>query len=100
RQDSLDIDVLHLGRAEAQDLLISELVRAYIPLKSKTARCMFEATRNGSGQNRFKLGITPLWENELRILDGRVLRSEFMDWVNRLCNSGHAFQRAGRALWR
>src|ERR1019366_6488601 len=54
RQDSLDIDVLHLGRAEAQDLLISELVRAYIPLKSKTARCMFEATRNGSGQNRCK----------------------------------------------
>jgi hypothetical protein len=95
-----DIDELYLDRASAQDLLVSAFVKAEIPLESTTARCMFEATRNSSGQARCKLGTTPLWENALRIVDGRVLRSEFMDWVNRLCESGHAFQRAGRASWK
>jgi len=97
---SFDIDGIYLDRASAQDLLISELVKAKIPLRSTTARCMFEATRNSSGQARCKLGMTPLWENELRIVNGRVLRSEFMDLVTRLCDSGHAFQRAGRASWK
>jgi hypothetical protein len=99
RKASSDGDGLYLDPASAQGLLISELVKANIPLESKTARCMFEATRNSSGQGRCKLGMTPLWENELRIVHGRVLRSEFMDWVNRLCDSGHAFQKAGRASW-
>jgi hypothetical protein len=96
-QGPFDIDALYLDHASAQNLLVSEMVKAEIPLNSKTARCMFETTRNGSGGNRCKLGITPLWNNELRVTKGRVLRSEFMDWVRRLCDSGHAFQRAGRA---
>jgi hypothetical protein len=100
RKASSDIDGLYLDRASAQDLLISALVEAKIPLESTSARCMFEATRNSSGQARCKLRMTPLWENELRIVEGRVLRSEFMDWVNRLCDSGHAFQKAGRASWK
>lgn len=95
-----DIDELYLNRSSAQKLLVSTFVDAGIPLDSTTALCMFEATRNGSGQNRCKLGITPLWENELHVAEGRVLKSEFSEWLNRLCASGHAFQRAGRASWK
>jgi len=94
-----ELDALYVDRASGEDLLRLEMAKAGIPLDSITARCMFEATRCGSGQNRCKLGVTPLWNNELRVANGLVLRSEFMDWVQRLCDSGHAFQRAGRAAW-
>jgi hypothetical protein len=98
-RSSLSDSDLCIDRATAHDLLSAEMHKAGIPLESKTARCMFEATRNSSGRNRCKLGVTPLWDNELRVVAERVLRSEFMDWVNRLCESGHTFQRAGRASW-
>jgi hypothetical protein len=91
--------VFYIDRNPAEVLLHDELVKAEIPLKSKTARCMFETTRNSAGGNRCKLGVTPLWGNEVRVVNGKVLRSEFMDWVRRLCDSGQAFQRAGRASW-
>jgi hypothetical protein len=92
-------DDLYISKTSAEELLTAELAKAQIPLKSITARCMFETTRNSSGNNRCKFGVTPLWGNELRVLSGRVLKSEFMDCVNRLCDSGHAFQKAGRASW-
>jgi len=91
--------VFYIDRNTAEVLLHDELVKAQIPLKSKTARCMFETTRNSAGGNRCKLGVTPLWGNEVRVVKDKVLRSEFMDWVQRLCDSGQAFQRAGRASW-
>ncbi len=90
---------LYIDRSTAEVLLRDELTKAQIPLKSTTARCMFETTRNGAGGNRCKLGVTPLWGNEVRVVKDKVLRLEFMDWVQRLCDSGQAFQRAGRASW-
>jgi hypothetical protein len=90
---------LYLSRDEAERVLRAQLEAAGIPLDSTTARCMFEPTKDSHRQNRCKFGVTPLWSNELRIVDDRVLRSEFMDWVQRLCDSGQAHQRAGRASW-
>lgn len=95
----LGSDDLYITETSARELLAAELMKAQIPLDSITARCMFQTTRNSSGTNRCKFGMTPLWTNELRVVAGRVLRSEFMDWVRRLCDSGLAFQRAGRASW-
>jgi hypothetical protein len=97
-QDDTDFE-LYIDRNKAEVLLQDELTKAQIPLKSTTARCMFETTRNSAGGNRCKLGVTPLWGNEVRVVKDKVLRSEFMDWVQRLCDSGQAFQRAGRASW-
>jgi hypothetical protein len=90
---------LHIEREEAEALLYASLSEAGIPLNSITARCVFEATRNSSGQNRCKFGVTPLWGNELKVVDGRASRSDFIELVRRLCDSGHAFQKAGRASW-
>jgi len=61
---------------------------------------MFEPTQDSRGGNNCKLGRTPLWENHLYVMKEKVLRSEFLDWVERLVDSGHKFQRAGRSSWR
>ena len=90
----------YIDRASAEGLLYSALSQAEIPLSSTTARCVFEATRNGSGHNRCKFGTTPLWANEIKVIGGRVLRSEFIDLVQKLCKSGNAFQKAARASWK
>jgi len=57
---------------------------------------MFERTEDSHGQNRCKFGTTPLWGNELHIVDGRVLRSEFMEKVRELCDSGNQHQETAR----
>jgi hypothetical protein len=89
---------LYINRHDAERIHYSAMAKAAIPLRSKTARCMFEPTK-ASGRNNCALGPTPLWDNCLRVVNGKVLRSEFMDWVDRLTDSGHKFQKAGRASW-
>ena len=99
RDQGAGAGVRYIDRQAAEILLQAEMEKVEIPLNSKTARCMFERTVDSHGQNRCKFGVTPLWGNELKVVNGKVLRSEFMDWVQRLCRSGHAFQRAARASW-
>ena len=98
--DQVEVSKLYVTKSEAQLLLREKMSQAGIPLHSKTARCMFEATKDSRGGNNCKLGRTPLWDNHLRVADGKVLRSEFMDWVERLIESGHKFQNAGRSSQR
>lgn len=95
-----EIPGLYITRGEAQAILQREMENAGIPLNSTTARCMFEATRDSRGGNNCKFGGTPLWDNHLRLMNGKVLRSEFMARVQQLVESGHKFQKAGRASWR
>ncbi len=90
---------LYMSRGEAESVLRAEMEKAEIPLNSITVRCMFEPTKDSRGGNNCKLGRSPLWENHLRVVSGKVLRSEFMDWVDRLIESGRKFQKAGRASW-
>ncbi len=90
---------LYMSRGEAESVLRAEMEKAGIPLNSITVRCMFEPTKDSRGGNNCKLGRSPLWENHLRVVSGKVLRSEFMDWVDRLIESGRKFQKAGRASW-
>jgi hypothetical protein len=92
-----NVSGLYLTKDEAELLLREEMSKARIPLGSITARCMFEPTKDSRGGNYCKLGRTPLWENELHTRSGKVLRSEFLDWVERLIVSGHKFQKAGRS---
>jgi|SRR5271157_481916 len=99
RSEPIETGLIYLTREEAQRQLDARLNAAGIPLDSITARCMFMATQDSRGQNRCKFGRTPLWDNELRVIAGRVLRSEFLDLVQRLCDSGQAHQRAARASW-
>ena len=98
--DQAEMGELYVSKSEAELLLREKMSQAGIPLHSKTARCMFEATKDSRGGNNCKLGRTPLWDNHLRVVNGKVLRSEFMDWVERLIESGHKFQNAGRSSWR
>jgi hypothetical protein len=88
---------LYLTKDEAELLLREEMSKGRIPLGSITARCMFEPTKDSRGGSNCKLGRTPLWENELHPKSGKVLRSEFLDWVEKLIDSGHKFQKAGRS---
>lgn len=97
---SEEIAGLYITRAEAEAILHRHMGEAGIPLKSKTARCMFDPTTDSRGNHNCKFGRTPLWDNELRAIQGKVLRSEFMDWVDRLVESGRKFQKAGRASWK
>lgn len=90
---------LYVTRDEAQRTYHIALIKAGIPLSSITARCMFEPTKDGRGRHNCKFGPTPLWENRLRLVNGKVLKSEFNDWVDRLTDSGRKFQKAGRASW-
>jgi hypothetical protein len=94
-----DTEARYIDRATAEILLRAELSGARIPLRSKTARCMFERILDSRGQNGCKFGLTPLWGNEFKPVSGRVLYSEFMDWVERLRDSGQKSQKAGRASW-
>jgi hypothetical protein len=71
------------------------MAEAGIPLHSITARCMFEPTSNSRGDNICCFGGTPLW-NGLHKVNGQVLRSEFIDWVDRLVASGVRRQKAAR----
>lgn len=87
---------LYLTQAEARDLYEAEMLKSGIPPDSKTYRAMFEPTKDG----RCRLGRTPLWDNEFRARSGdRVLRSEFMDMLQRLIESGQHHQKMGRASW-
>jgi hypothetical protein len=90
---------LYINRDAAEEIFRAKLEKAGIPLDSKTARCMFEKTLDSHGVNRCKFGNTPLWGSEIKVRDGIVLRSEFMEMVQRLCDSGQDHQRAGRASW-
>jgi hypothetical protein len=87
----------YISCEEAEAYLRKEMEKAGIPLHSTTARCMFEPTKDSRGGNNCKLGRTPLWDNHLRMMNGRVHRPEFRDWVERLVESGNKFQKAGRA---
>jgi len=89
---------LYISRSAAEALLRHRLGEAGIPLGSATARCMFEPIIRG-GRKICKFGMTPLWDNVLRIIDGKVLRSEFTEWVEKLCESGRSHQRAAHAAW-
>jgi hypothetical protein len=91
---------LYITRDEARVLCDSAMEDAGIPLRSKTARCMFEPTKDVRDRSNCAFGPTPLWDNCLRVVSHKVLKSEFMDWVDRLINSGRKFQKAGRASWR
>jgi len=90
---------IYVTRELAEKVLRERLLSAGIPLDSKTARCMFEKTLDSHNVNRCKFGNTPLWGNEIRVRNGMALRSEFMEFVQRLCDSGQGHQRAGRASW-
>jgi hypothetical protein len=72
------------------------MTQACIPLDSVTARCMFEPTQ-ASGKNVCKFGPTPLWDHKLRVTGAAVLRSEFMNWTEKLIRSGQNHQRAATA---
>ena len=96
--DTSSIDDLYITQEQARMLLDANLKKAGIPPQSTTARCVFEKTKDGRGNNRCKFGNTPLWQH-LRVVRGKVLRSEFMDLVQKLCDSGQDHQRAGRASW-
>lgn len=98
--DKTETDELYISNTEAELLLREKMSEAGILLRSTTARCMFEPTKDSRGGNNCKLGRTPLWDNHLRVVKGKVLRSEFMDWVERLIESGQKLQKAGRASWR
>jgi hypothetical protein len=57
---------------------------------------MFEETRSSRGK-QCQLGLTPLWDNELRKnSSGEVLHSEFMDMAQRLIDSAKVRQEARR----
>jgi len=88
---------LYISKGEAEAILQQRMNEAGIPLQSITGRCMFEPTQDSRGGKNCKLGRTPLWGNEIRLSKGKALRSEFMDMVERLVESGHKFQKAGRA---
>jgi len=91
------MDDLHISKELAEGILRNDMAAAGIPLDSITARCMFEATEDSRGGHNCRFGATPLWDRELQITGGKVLRSEFMEWVEALVDSGHKYQRAGRA---
>jgi hypothetical protein len=91
---------LYISKEQAEAILLKDMRTAGIPLHSITARCMFEVTEDSRGGHNCKLGPTPLWDRKLRVMGGRVLRSEFMETVAELVESGHKFQRAGRAAHR
>ncbi len=90
---------LYISRDEAEAVLRKKMEEAEIPLNSITARCMFEPTEDSRGGNNCEFGRTPLWRNEICLYQGRALRSEFMEMVQRLIDSGHAHQKAARAAW-
>jgi hypothetical protein len=90
---------LYIKREQAEEILREKLLKAGISLDSKTARCMFEKTLDSHNVNRCKFGNTPLWGSEIRVRNGLALRSEFMEFVQRLCDSGQDHQRAGCASW-
>lgn len=81
-----------LTKDDARSILRTEM--AGIPLTSITARCMFERTISSKGVNECAFGRTPLWDNLLHLDDGKALRSEFLDLVRRLVESGN--RRQGR----
>jgi len=83
-----------VDREQARAVLIREMDAAGIPLPSVTARCMFEQTNNG----KCRFGVTPLWDNELRLVDGRILLTEFTRWIQLLVRSGQSAQRAARGI--
>ena len=85
----------YLNRTEAETAWIKEMSKAGIPLSSITVRCMFAVTRDSKGRNRCKFGKTPLWDHEVHLLDGKVLKTEFEPWIQRLVESGQKHQKAG-----
>ncbi|MGH9794102.1 MAG: hypothetical protein ACRD5G_04960 [Candidatus Acidiferrales bacterium] len=92
-------DDLYVSELDARAILRECILGAQIPSNSRTARCMFEPTKDSHGGTNCWFGRTPLWNHELRVKNGMVLRSEFMDWVQRLVESGKNYQKAGRASW-
>ncbi len=88
-----------VSREEAERIHDEEIRRAGIPLSSTTARCMFYATEGKRGK-WCRFGATPLWDNCLRVVDGKVSRSELMGWIGRLIESGHKSQKAGQVAYR
>ena len=91
------MDDLYIAKELAEGILRKGMATAGIPPDSITARCMFEATEDSRGGHNCRFGPTPLWDQELQLKGGEVLRSEFMGWVEALVDSGHKYQRAGRA---
>jgi hypothetical protein len=88
--------VRYLSKSSAQQLWQELLIKAGIPLRSTTAKCMFEKTNSSSG-NQCQFGLTPLWDNVLRKnKQGEVLHSEFMDLAQRLLDAGQTRQEARR----
>jgi hypothetical protein len=88
--------IRYISKLSAQQLWQELLTKAGIPLRSTTAKCMFEKTNSSRG-NQCQFGLTPLWENVLRKnRQGEVLHSEFMDLAQRLLDSAQTRQDAGR----
>jgi hypothetical protein len=88
---------VYISKGQAKSVLRSLMRNAGIPHDSTTARCMFDATTDGRGGHNCKFGPAPLWDRKLGAVNGKVLRSELMDWARRLVESWLKFQRAGRA---
>jgi hypothetical protein len=81
---------------QAKNLLVGEMRKAGIPLGSKTARKMFKPTKDGKGRNRCNLGPTPLWKHRVPKVGDHVRRGVFMDWVQRLIDSGRSYQKRAK----
>jgi hypothetical protein len=65
-------------KEQARTILRKAMIRAGIPPRSTTARCMFEPTKMKFGETKCKFGPTPLWDNRLKVTGGKVLKTEFL----------------------
>jgi hypothetical protein len=79
-------------KSEARNLLQREMQRAGIPLKSTTARCMFEETTTKGGHKKCHFGKTPLWDHHITKIGDSVNMAELTRWIRRLTESGQRHQ--------
>ncbi len=92
--DRFQPGVRYFDKAEAQKVYAELLAKNGIPETSTTAKCMFYQTNSSRG-HQCQFGLTPLWDNEMKKVEGKVLHSEFMDMAHRLVDAGLTRQGRG-----
>ena len=87
---------LQISETQAKTLLTNLMQENHIPLKSISARCMFEITQSRFG-HQCQFGLTPLWQNILdRGTNNTVDYLEFIELVHRLLDSAKRRQIAAK----
>jgi hypothetical protein len=86
----------YISEAQAKTLLTELMQENHIPIKSISARCVFEETQSRFG-HQCQFGLTPLWQSILRKNPNRMASyQEFMELAHRLLDSAKRRQAAAR----